>query len=345
MTVGPAPLNAESSRAAKTIVGDLWRALLRTQNVAAALESCAAADLRLQAFHPVNELRGLDAFARDFIAPLCRAFPDLQRRPYISIAGEHRGSTWVATTGDFMGSLMKEWLDIPPCGHSVHIRFGEFCRVEGGRVRDIMLLLDLVSLLRQGGRQPLPPESGDTSWIPGPRAGDGLRQSGADPANSARSLELVLAMIDGLNDYDGKTLASMGMTRFWTEDMRWYGPAGIGSTVALAGFEGHHQIPFLRAFPDRVGGTEDTVWIAEGPFVACAGFPVLHMRHLGPYLGHPATGRPVTMRGIDWWRRDGDRLAENWVFVDLPHFFDQLDVDLRQRDLSAGGHAGGAVKG
>ena len=337
-------MNATQGQTAKDITAEFWRAILYAEPRAA--PELAHPDLRLRAFHPVNEVRGLEAVARDFIAPLRLAFPDLQRRPYISIAGEHKGATWVATTGDFIGSFMQDWLGIPACGHSVHLRFGEFCRVAQGRVCEIMLLLDLVSLLRQCGRQALPPESGDTRWIPGPRAGDGLRQSGADPAVSARSLDLVLAMIDALNDYDGQDLASMGMTRFWAEDMRWYGPAGIGSTVALAGFEEHHQVPFLRAFPDRVGGTEDTVWIAEGPYVACAGFPVLHMRHLGPYLGHPATGRPVTMRGIDWWRREGDRLAENWVFVDLPHFFDQLGVDLRRRDLgAAGGLARGAIAG
>lgn len=321
-------MSADEGAAAKQAVREFWETLLRERDPDVAL----CPDLRLRAFHPVNEVHGPDAVARDFIAPLRRAFPDLLRRPYINIAGQQRDSTWVATTGDFIGSFMNDWLGIQARGGSVHLRFGEFCRVADGRVCEIMLLLDLVSLLRQCGRQPLPPESGDTLWIPGPRAGDGLRQTNADPGDSARSLDLVLAMIDALNDYDGETLASMGMTRFWTEDMRWYGPAGIGSTVALAGFEEHHQIPFLRAFPDRVGGTEDTVWIAEGPYVACAGFPVLHMRHLGPYLGHPATDRQVTMRGIDWWRREGGRLAENWVFVDLPHFFDQLGVDLRFQD-------------
>ncbi|MCE2488596.1 MAG: ester cyclase [Anaerolineae bacterium] len=321
---------------ARQVVEDLWRAWLREALAAAALVPHSHPDLRLQAFHPVNGLQGLEAVTRDFCAPLRQAFPDLLRRPYISIAGQHAGATWVASSGDFIGSFMKDWLGIPASGRSVHIRFGEFSRVEDGKVREIMLLLDLVSLLRQCGREPLPPETGDTRWIPGPRAGDGLRQTKADPADSARSLELVLAMIDALNDYDGENLCSMGMTRFWTEDMHWYGPAGIGSTIALAGFEQHHQVPFLRAFPDRVGGTQDTVWIAEGPYVACAGFPVLHMRHLGPYLGHPATGRQVTMRGIDWWRREGDRLAENWVFVDLPHFFNQLGVDLRKRDETAG---------
>lgn len=327
-------MTSDEGAAAKQVVREFWHMLLRERKPAAALASRARRDLRLRAFHPVNELQGVDAVAQGFCAPLLRAFPDLLRRPYICIAGQHEESTWVATTGDFIGSFMQDWLDIPAGNSSVHIRFGEFCRVAEGRVCEIMLLLDLVSLLRQCGRRPLPRESGDRRWIPGPRAGDGLDQSGADPAASARSLELVLAMIDGLNDYDGENLASMGMTRFWTEDMRWYGPAGIGSTVGLAGFEQHHQIPFLRAFPDRVGGTADTVWIAEGPYVACAGFPVLHMRHLGPYLGHPASGRQVSMRGIDWWRREGGRLTENQVFVDLPHFFDQLGVDLRRQDVN-----------
>lgn len=320
----------DEGRAAKAVVHNLWQALLPGAGPVAALP--AHPDLRLRAFHPVNEIRGRERVTREFVTPLRHAFPDLLRRPYLCIAGVHGGARWVATTGDFIGSFQRDWLDIPASGGSVHIRFGEFCRVADGRVREILLLLDLVSLLRQCGRQVLPPESGDPRWIPGPRAGDDLRQTDADPAATARSLALVQAMIDGLNDYDGASLKSMGMTRFWSEDMRWYGPAGIGSTLGLAGFEQHHQRPFLRAFPDRVGGTEDTVWIAEGACVACAGFPILHMSHADTYLGQPADGRRVTMRGMDWWLRAGERLVENWVFVDLPHFFQQLGTDLRQRD-------------
>ncbi|MCY4525572.1 MAG: hypothetical protein OXB89_03095, partial [Anaerolineaceae bacterium] len=112
----------DSSDAAKQVVEALWRATLREAVEPAALVPHAHPDLRLQAFHPVNELQGLDNVARDFIAPLRQAFPDLLRRPYISIAGQHAGSTWVATTGDFIGSFMKDWLGIPACGRSVHVR-------------------------------------------------------------------------------------------------------------------------------------------------------------------------------------------------------------------------------
>ncbi|WP_277601359.1 hypothetical protein [Sphingobium algorifonticola] len=31
---------------------------------------------------------------------------------------------------------------------------------------------------------------------------------------------------------------------------------------------------------------------------------------------------------MDWWRRDGDRLSENWIFIDLPDLFRQLDRDI-----------------
>jgi len=36
------------------------------------------------------------------------------------------------------------------------------------------------------------------------------------------------------------------------------------------------------------------------------------------------------MRVCDFWRRDGDLLAENWVFVDALHFLLQLDYDVLQ---------------
>jgi hypothetical protein len=37
------------------------------------------------------------------------------------------------------------------------------------------------------------------------------------------------------------------------------------------------------------------------------------------------------MRVADWWRRKGDRLVQNWVFIDLPDLFLQMGVDLFDR--------------
>ena len=46
------------------------------------------------------------------------------------------------------------------------------------------------------------------------------------------------------------------------------------------------------------------------------------------FLGQPATGERLFMRVCDWWRREGDLLVENWVFVDIPHVLMQMGYDL-----------------
>lgn len=39
----------------------------------------------------------------------------------------------------------------------------------------------------------------------------------------------------------------------------------------------------------------------------------------------------MTMRVADWWRVEDGLLRENWVLIDLPHFFLQLGVDILAR--------------
>jgi hypothetical protein len=39
----------------------------------------------------------------------------------------------------------------------------------------------------------------------------------------------------------------------------------------------------------------------------------------------------VTYRVIDFWRREGDRLAENWVYIDMVDLLKQVGVDVFER--------------
>ena len=48
-------------------------------------------------------------------------------------------------------------------------------------------------------------------------------------------------------------------------------------------------------------------------------------------MGMPATGKPGDMRVIDMYRREGDMLAANWIFIDLLHFWKQQGVDILER--------------
>ena len=48
-------------------------------------------------------------------------------------------------------------------------------------------------------------------------------------------------------------------------------------------------------------------------------------------MGMHATGKPGDMRVIDMYRREGDMLAENWIFINLLHFWKQQGVDILER--------------
>ncbi len=51
----------------------------------------------------------------------------------------------------------------------------------------------------------------------------------------------------------------------------------------------------------------------------------------GGFMGLPASNRKVGMRLVDIYRRDTEKLAENWIFIDLLHYLMQQDVDVLER--------------
>lgn len=283
--------------------------------------------------HPVNELHGPEQVVSEFLNPLRHAFPDVERRTDLFFAGHWDGridggtGTWVTCTGHYLGRFKQPLWGIAPTGEPAWLRFGEFYRVVDGQIAEARILLDLVDLARQAGVRLLPPSSGQELLVPGPRNATGILLDRTDGATPSACLPLVEAMIGGLGRYNQKDLRSMGMEQYWKPDMMWYGPCGIGTSRGIDGFQTHHQKPFLIAFPDRKGGHHRTRF-GEGNYAASTGWPSVRATHRGPYLGTPATDRPITMRVMDWWRQEDGLLAENWVLIDLPHLFLQMGVDL-----------------
>lgn len=277
--------------------------------------------------HPLNEIAGRDAVLERYWRPLRRALPDLERRDDIFIAGRFNDADWVAATGHYVGTFTADWLGIRATGGLVFLRFGELYQMVEGKVAGFHGFVDLVDLARQAGIALLRPSAGVDLTVPGPSTRDGVLLASHDQAAGETSRKLVEAMGAGLRSYDGKSLASMEMHRYWTTDFHWYGPCGIGSTRGLKGFEDFHQRPFLHAFPDRRGG-HHVARIGDGAYVASLGWPSVKATHKGDYLGVPATGKPIGMRVMDLWRREGDRLAENWIFIDLPELLLQMGEDV-----------------
>ena len=70
----------------------------------AALEAVCAPDAVFRMAHPLGEIHGTDAFFKQAIAPLVQAWPDVERRDYIVMAGtDSEGDDWVGCGGMFMG--------------------------------------------------------------------------------------------------------------------------------------------------------------------------------------------------------------------------------------------------
>ncbi len=294
--------------------------------------------------HPINDMEGPDAFFDQYWGVLQAALPDVEYRPFVRVSGEYDGvamdgdgaaGDWVASTGYLVATFKAPLLGIPASGRSLYLRFGEIIRVEDGKIAEGYVIPDFIDAMLQAGVCPLRPSVGAPGLILPPISMDGLdTKRSADEGEV--SLKLVRDMVDGLMRFDGRSLYSMDQEAFWHPDFMWFGPAGIGTARGLDGFRAHHQGPFLRGFPVR-GVDRTKTLIAEGDYVATGGWPHMTGEHLGSgWLGLPPTGRKFTMRVMDWWRRDGDRLAENWVSIDIPHALDQmgLDVFAQMRELT-----------
>lgn len=296
-------MNADIQQHSKQIVWEYWQQLDHAQpeTVAGVVDTFVAGDISWNGPHPLNRLDGHAELVHGFWQPLLRAMPDLRRRTDILLAGSFAGNAWVCGWGNFNGTFEQDWLGIPAGGRPANLRWGEFCHVQDGTIAETYLLLDLVDLMLQAGYRVLPPSPGDEAMPPPPATGDGVLLGAQDQASSQRSLQLVEAMIGGLMQYDGANLRTMDQREFWVPDTHWYGPCGIGAARSYGEYEAFHQRPFLRAFPDRVGGNH-RARLGDGNYAASTGLPSIGATHLGQWLGCPPTGKRL--------------VCASWIFGD-----------------------------
>ena len=303
--------------------------------IGAAIERFAAPTLHWYGVHPFGEQRSPAAAADAFWTPLGQAFTQLQRRQDVFFAGHNHSDAalWVVSMGHFMGLLDAPFLGLAPTGRLATLRYAEFCHVSDGRIQRASLFVDLIGLMQQCGLNPLPDSTGHHFVYPGPRTHDGVLLTESDPAESAATLALIDRMVDDLNalNLTGEDRCPPEyLARTWHADMLWYGPAGIGATYTIERYQAQHQYPFRLGLTDKVFNGH-ICRCAEGNFGGFFGWPNLTNRAAGGFLGLPASERPADMRVVDIYRRDGDKLAENWVLIDLPHWLLQQGVDILQR--------------
>ena len=314
-----------SAQKNKNIVWEFWEKLNETKpdDLPSVVKTYVSKDISWHGPHPINDLNGDQAVITNFWKPLLKSFPNLQRRCDIFIGGHEH---WVGAIGYFKGIFSQNWLDIPATGHETNIRFGEFSAVYEDKIVATYIILDVLDVMRQSGFQLVPPSRGEEGLVPGPMTGDGVLLLPHDDAEGAKSLALAKTMCAALN--------TTQLARFWdTDTMMWYGPSGIGTMRGIKGFEEKHQTPFNHAFPGY-GATRMGVHVTEvgeGNYAGWVGWPSIHATQSGEYLGCPPTGRMVDWRLMDFYRREGDLIIENWVPVDMLNLFLTMGVDIYEK--------------
>jgi len=287
------------------------------------------ADYLWRGFHPFGEMRGGEAVAARFWGPLKGALTRMQRRDDIFFAGRNNvgGGVWVVAMGHLVGLFDAPWLGIAPTGKMAFLRYCTFHRIEGGRIAETAMYFDIPHLMRQAGQGPFPNEQTAAHLVqPGPLTHDGLLHDAQPAEEGAHTLATINAMINDLGQWGSGLPLEQELARTWHDDMIWWGPEGIGATCTIERYAKQHSGPFRAAFADR-SGTGHIARVAEGHYGGFFGWPNFTARHTGGFMGMPAGDTPGEFRVIDIYRRSGDKLAENWVFIDLLHFWKTQGID------------------
>lgn len=306
------------------------------QQVQSALHALFSADAVVKLAYPFETLAGAEALYAEAYAPLAQAIPDLERRDTIIMAGyDQSGELWLGACGYYTGTFVAPWLDIPPTGQQVAMRFHEFYRFQAQQVVEMQAIWDIPELMLQAKAWPLAPSLGREWQVPAPATQDGLSNAAYDADKSQASCEHVINMLSAMIRHPSQGGPElMQLEKFWHPKMNWYGPAGIGTARGMQGFRHWHQIPFLNAMPDRGQYPHEVNhhFFADGDYVAVTGWPNMRQTlSAGGWLGIAPTGQKVSLRSLDFWRLEKGLIRENWVLVDLLHLYAQIGVDVFAR--------------
>ena len=152
-------------------------ALSHPNDFSGAIAAFFAADANINVVHPFNELHGADTYLNKFLRPLQNSFDGLYRRNDIFMAGQFEGQNWISSTGYYVGRFAQDWIGIKATGMLSYLRYGEFHRVEKGKVLESYIYLDIPELMIACNQWPL-------------SMGPGMRRRDLNPRHA---------------DYDGRT--------------------------------------------------------------------------------------------------------------------------------------------
>jgi predicted ester cyclase len=242
---------------------------------------------------------------KQLIAAYRTAFPDIHFTTDDLVAeGDLVASRWTST-GTQTGDLMLDPM-IPATGVQGTSTGISIYRVVNGKIVEEWAEWDSLGMMEQLGV--MPQTRGDYSW-------EAPSEVTGDPGDPVANTSMVLYFVQ----------------KFWNEQ----NVAGLDNTHSAA-FISHnpvipgHPLPYnmykhvgllhLAAFPD--------MWVTVENIITEGDKAAVHWRvngtHLGPLMGIPPTGRPVTFTGMTMYRFADGKIVENWWAYDTLGMMQQI---------------------
>lgn len=234
-----------------------------------------------------------------------------------------------------VGTFSKRWQGIKANNKEYVFQIGEHDNCHGHFIN-----VDMTYFLHDVGLK-IPFQA--SSWWQAPSCVDPGRQKKVHMPTVEYSNEdcwdTLWGMIKGLRQYDGKSLASMGMKDWWdVKDMHWVGPESIGHLRGLGEFEDYHQSRFLEFIPDRDGSKGiNKVIFNQGNYAALMGCYSMTATHQGKYFGFEPEGGEVKPFVMDFWTCRHDplgieksRLVDNWCQIDMLDLWRSINKEFKE---------------
>ncbi len=319
----------------KKIVLDFYNSVqnCRTDEILNILSLHYSENIIWRGFHPFNEIQDLEHLYKDFWQPLKKSFTNLQRRMDIFFAGSNSLSSyrdvWVVSMGHLMGLFDTPWIGIKHTNKIAMLRYCEFNKIVKGKITEVAMFFDIPHLMIQAGLKPFPLETGISLVQPGPISHNGLlfeEQNLIDTKNTSELIEQMINDVKIWNNFDKISLIKE-LRKSWKDDMIWWGPSGIGSSFTIERYIEQHVLPFRNNFINRKFNGH-ICRLSEGIFGGFFGWPNLTLTPNKKFMGLKTIQKSSDMRVIDIYRREGNKLAENWVFIDFLHFWKMQGIEI-----------------
>lgn len=263
-----------------------------------------------------GDTTGVAAFS-DRLRLFLAAFPDIAFTVDLVVAeGDLAASLWTAT-----GTHAAEWQGIPATGREVTWSGINIFRFACGKIAESWGEADHISLRQQLGATDVPPAP-ETAPAATPAA------PAATPCP------------------DDSPAANVAVARRWTEEVINQGQLDLLDDLLDPGIV-HHG----ASFPDVQGidGVEDALARVIAVFpeqltvdLTVAGDNLVAVRwsgtatHEGPFFGVEATGREVTLTGINVYRFSCGRIVESWSEINALDLLRQIQGSAEATPADAG---------